>query len=55
MGGGGEAFHSKTDFYEKKKIILRNDLKEMEKIPEGRLVMQGGMSRETGKSVNIYK
>lgn len=36
-------------------IILRNDLKETEKIPEGRLVMQEGMSRETGKSVNIYK
>lgn len=44
---GGKAFHTQTDFYGKKKI-LRNDLKEMDRIPEGKLVVQGGMSREIG-------
>lgn len=51
---GGKLFIHKLTFMKKKKI-LRNDLKEKARIPEGRLVMQGGTGRETGKSVDIYK
>lgn len=49
--GVGGSFSYTNDFYEKKKI-LRNDLKEMERIPE---CDARRMSREIGKSVNIYK
>ena len=42
-----KTFSNTLTFYGKKKI-LRNDLKEMDRIPEGKLVVQGGMSREIG-------